>query len=314
MYVVRSATERLRFGDIISAGWLYDLYLRHDSIALKFEEDASGRRKYFVNRAPQPERQAGKDTVLAHAGDPEDPQDLVLGSGDPRWAVILTDDCELDSYATDRKSGSGRVLMAPIRRMSPDEIKAAGRPGNYRRFPLEPTAGFAGGVVELQRIFSVSLPSLLEPAPTTERLLGLTENAQERLSKALCAHVTRHGPSVAQVETAKLAALMTADGNATRRGQLLGGDAPATEHQALASQVAAALTAAWEIEQKALNTISDAWEAGDPSAASVTLLKEQIKKARDAFDEAGRLLDVDAEPQPDATPIAASDPHPAGDG
>ena len=52
MYRVLPEGQRLGFGDVVSADWLYDLYLRHDAIALKWEDGPGGRR--FLKNAAAP--------------------------------------------------------------------------------------------------------------------------------------------------------------------------------------------------------------------------------------------------------------------
>lgn len=287
MYVVRAETDRLNFGDVISAPWLFDLYLRHDAVALKAEDRGKGR-TWLENMAPQPERQPGKDGVLSHA-------DEALGFGNPRWAIILTDDCEMETLQ-ERRTTSGRIMLAGIRPATPAEIAVAQTRGTYRRFPLPPdgAAGFAGGIVELQRIYSVFLPSLKTEPAVHERAVGLDPEAQGHLSQYLCAHATRHGPLVAAQESAKLAMLLTADGDPTVVADFKEEGStrePNADHKAVAEALTRGLSAAWILEGRILDEVSDAWERGDAAVASVETVRAQLQVVRESIDETIRLLD-----------------------
>jgi hypothetical protein len=287
MYRVLPTTDRLGFADVISADWLFDLYLRHDAVALKWEDRKQGR-VWFLNAAPDKERAAGKDDVLSHA-------DEALGSGNPRQAIILTDDCEMQTFH-ERRTSSGRILVAAIRPASADEIASAQSSDVYRRFVLPPDAaiGFAGGIVELQRLFSVSLPSLTTDPKVHTRLVGLDPDAQTSLAQYLCAHVTRHGPLVARKESAKLAMMLSAAGNSEVVADFKKAGTtrvPDAAHAEIATAVTQALFEAWALEHGPLNFVSDAWERGDAPAASIAQVRAQVERARNAFDNALGLLD-----------------------
>lgn len=287
MYRVLPTEDRLGFGDVISADWLFDLYLRHDAVALKWE-DQRARRIWFENQAPPAERAAGKDAVLSHA-------DEVVGSGNPRLAIVLTDDCEMETFA-ERRTSAGRVLFGAIRSASAADIAAAQASDAYRRFalPPDPAMGFAGGIVELQRIFSVSLPSLITTPLEHTRIVGLDAEAQTDLAQYICAHVTRHGPLIAAKESTKLAMMLSANGDPAvvadfkKAGSTR---APEAAHAEIATGLTAALFQAWALEHGPLNFVSDAWDRGDGPAASVAEVRAQLELARDAFDNALRLLD-----------------------
>lgn len=290
MYRVLPTTDRLGFGDVISADWLFDLYLRHDAVALKWEDRKQGR-VWFLNAKPDQERAAGKDDVLSH-------YDEALGSGNPRLAIILTDDCEMETFHK-RRTSAGRILFAGIRSATPAEITEALASDTYRRFVLPPdtTSRFAGGIVELQRMFSVSLPSLTTDPLVHTRIVGLDLGAQTELSQYLCAHVTRHGPLVARKESAKLAMMMSANGDAAAVADFKKAGstrAPESAHAEIATALTKAMFEAWALEHGPLNFVSDAWEHGDSPDASVAEVMAQVERARDAFNDALRLLEAGA--------------------
>jgi len=127
-----------------------------------------------------------------------------------------------------------------------------------------------------------------------ERVVGLDPDAQTALSQFLCAHVTRHGPLVAAKESAKLAMMLSANGDADviadfkKAGSTR---APETAHVEVATTLTQALFEAWALEHGPLNFVSDEWEQGADPAASVAEVRAQVERARDAFDNALRLLD-----------------------
>lgn len=288
MYRVQADDDRLGFGDVISAHWLFDLYLRHDAVALKWEDRGERGRFWFENKAPSPERHPGNDGVLSHAGE-------ALGSGNPRQAIILTDDCEMEALQT-RKTTAGRILLAAIQHASPAGIEEAQKRNTYRRFPLPPDDGgrFGGGIVELQRIFSVSLPSLTNDSAGYERLASLDSEAQARLSQSLCAHVTRHGPIVVARETAKLAMLMSSSGDPEVVAEFKAKGStrqPHDDHKAVAAAVTRGLSEAWMLEGRVLDEVSEAWERGDGAEASVAAVREQLRRVHDSIGEALQRLD-----------------------
>jgi len=279
VYRTPAPDERLGFGDVLEADWLFDLYLRHDAVALEPRDKGGG--TIYIPRAvvPRRDREPGKDVIASHA----DFGDAALGFGNPRRAIVLTDDCEMESLQG-RGGGRprGRIALAAVKRASAAEI-ADVRPGNFGLFALPPneTIGFDGGIVELQRAFSVYLPSLLgdnRPA----RLLALNPDAQGQLALRWCAHATRHGPMVAADGAGKLAGIMSAAGRddvlveiKERRQQ------PDEVHLAAARQVTATLAQAWAIEGRVLDQVSDAWENDDSTDASRAIVLKQFERLRE---------------------------------
>lgn len=284
MYRTTAPDERFGFGDVLEADWLFDLYLRHDAIAL--EPRPKGGSVVYVPRVTVPRRgrEPGKDVIASHA----EFGDAALGFGSPRRAIILTDDCEMESLQGRHERGRprGRVVLAAVRPAPAAEIGDV-RPGNFGLFALPPYEGlgFDGGIVELQRAFSVYLPSLLGSETRPTRLVALDAEGQGQLAIRWCAHATRHGPMVAQDGASKLAGIMSASG----RGDVLADikerrREPREEHLASAERLSATLSQAWAIEGRVLDQVSDAWERGDLSDGSRTVVVEQLQLLRDLAD------------------------------
>jgi len=268
--------ERLGFGDLLEADWLFDLYLRHDAVALEPREKGGG--VVFIPRAviPSRQREPGKDVIASHA----EFTDAALGFGNRRRAIVLTDDCEMESLQGRREGvgARGRIILAAVRAASADEIDDV-RPGNFGLFALPPDGdvGFDGGVVEFERVFSVSLPSLLGDA-RPRRLVALDAAGQGQLAIRWCAHATRHGPMVAQDGALKLAGIMSSGGRSDvlldireRRRE------PDERHLAAAGRLVATLAQAWAIEGRVLDQISDAWEHGDVADAARATVLEHLE-------------------------------------
>lgn len=268
---------------MLEADWLYDLYLRHDAVALEPRDKGGG--VVYIPRAiaPRHEQEPGKDVIASHA----EFSDAALGFGSSRRAIILTDDCEMESLQGRGQGGKprGRIVLAAVRRVAADEINAVRR-GNFGLFALPPddALDFDGGIVELQRAFSVYLPSLLGDArPKT--LVSLDAEAQGQLAIRWCAHATRHGPMIAHDGAGKLAGIMSAAGRShvltdirERRKE------PARTHLASAERLVATLAQAWAIEGRVLDEVSDAWERGDPSDSSRAVVLAQLERLRDLVD------------------------------
>lgn len=283
MYRLPLPEERFGFGDVLEAPWLFDLYLRHDAVPL--EPHAKGGGFIFIPRAtvPQRDREPGRDVIAGHA----EFGDAALGFGNPRRAVILTDDCEMESLQGRGDGGRprGRIVLAAVRPATVEEVEGV-RPGNFGLFALPPdeSVGFDGGIVELQRAFAVYLPSLLgESRPT--RLVALDPEAQGKLAARWCAHATRHGPMVAQDGASKLAGIVSAAGQADLLADIKARRRdPDASHLALAGHLTATLAQAWAIEGRVLDQVSDAWERGDPSDNARAVVLEQLERLRDLAD------------------------------
>lgn len=285
MYRIPASEERFGFGDVLEADWLFDLYLRHDAVALEPRERPGSAGIVYIPRAvaPRREREPGKDVIASHA----EFGDVATGFGNPRQAIILTDDCEMETLQGrgDAHRPRGRVVLAAIRPATQAEIEAV-RPANFGLYALQPhgEVGFPGGIVEFQRAFSVALLSLLGDA-RPRRLVALDAEAQGQLLTRWCAHATRHGPMVAADGARKLAGIMSASGNPEvlteireRRRD------PDAAQLATAEQLAASLAVAWAIEGRVLDQVSDAWERGDATDASRVTVLEELGRLRDLVD------------------------------
>lgn len=289
----RPEGERLSFGDVIEADWLFDVYLRPDAVSLHPEvDDVTGRVvRFTVRGAPPRKEQPPQKDAIAVAADFSEPWALAFGNN--RLAIVLTDDCELETiYGRDvpgeggPRKPRGRVLMAAIRAAGPEEV-AGVRPGNASAFALPASEGpaFPGAIVELGRSFTVGVKSLLEH-PDYRKVVSLDDEAKISLAQRWSAYATRHGPLVALAVGAVAGKLLEADGDPDRVAALRPvAAAPSGDWAVLAGAVASALTSAWHLEGPLGDRLLEEWEAGDPigdDLATLVTLLATIRAASDA--------------------------------
>jgi hypothetical protein len=274
MYRKPSSEEPLLFGDVFSSEWLFDAVIREEAIPLREIELARGRGRGFTPvRAEGP--QTEKDFVLAH--------------GRSCRAILVSDDCEIETCIVRRK-GKSRLLFAAISPWPSDEASAgkAARMKTFRRHPLEPADGFEGGIAELFRLFAVSGEALLK---TNGRVVGLEEDARALLEQRWAAFATRRGPFAAVDNATKLAHVLDANGEGDRFERLIRGDAlPTDEAQDVARAVARAFNQAWRTEGEIMQKIADVHESRSAGEGEVAILEAEMRTLGDLAIEAADLL------------------------
>lgn len=282
--------DRLSFGDVIEAAWLYDIYLRPDSVSLEVEI-RDGRIVNLTPRkvAPRSEPQPPRDAVAVNA---DFHQDWALAFGAQRGAIVLTDDCELETLYGRVIEGEaprkprGRIMFAAVKKATGAEI-AAVNDGNTSMFALpaqDDDPKFSGGIVDLGRTFTVNTKSLID-APRYQTLVSLDVDARVSLSQRWDAYAARHGPLIAAQMSFTFAQLLDADGRPERVTELRKGASPRSDLLDVADGVAAALTSAWTLEGPIGDRMLAAWEAGHPSgtlSAEAVAALESIRSGADA--------------------------------
>jgi hypothetical protein len=290
---------RLAFGDVIEAPWLFDVYVRSDSRALTPVHIKGGKPGFAIKEESST---AAEDRVFAQAT--MDPADVVLTNGAQRMAIVLTDDCELATLAGTRApEGSGwqprgRIVLASLRAASEDQITAqVAKRDDLGLHGLPPGEGFRGGIVDLNRLFSVQTKSLVGQgaSPLCGTVISLDEKARLELANRLAGHLLRHGPHSARIGARKLSQLWTAGGDRDVLKRL-GNDrewGDADKAQASKS-VEAVLLVAWALGGLILDKVDSAAEQGEPPGpslaevhAAITDLRRVSGQALDAFAKAG---------------------------
>lgn len=312
MYRTPAPDDRLGFGDVIEAPWLFDLYLREDAGAL-VPQTINGRQALVkLPEPPEADREGRKDGVLAAS----DYRDFAFGHGNSRRAIILTDDCEMESLqGRGRGATRGRVAMAAIRDATDAEARAV--PSlKYGLFGLPAHEGFPPGIVVLEAAFAVHITALAndQGTRTYSRLISLDADGQRELSERWCAHATRHGPLVARREAEKFASLLMANGDGEIASRLEDPQdelVPNPEYQAAAAAIVATAKAVWRLEGSVLDEIADAWAERQPPDAFRTMVVESLQTVRRAADRGLASLGADTwEPVPDGS-VGDEKPGPA---
>lgn len=305
----RDPTDRLSFGDVVEAPWLFDVYVRHDSAALSQINLKQGRIGY--EKRTEPPRTTDYN-VSAQAT--MDPNDVVLTTGTNRLAIVLTDDCELATLAGERtEEGAswgprGRIMLAALRASDDDAVRVqrgeAEDAGSGRR--KDPPLGFYGlpaygerqmppALVDFNRLFCVQTKSLIgDEGGTPHRVVvALDEEEQEKLARAFAAHLLRVGPVAARNAVKKLSQLWTAGGDAERLRALRAGSEWGDEDKGnAAAAIARVLEEAWVLGVPIFNLIDDAAIRAEAPDRSLRLVADSLRDIERYAREALRLLEA----------------------
>lgn len=261
MYRQPEESDPLLFGDVFSSNWLFDAVIKKDAIPLREVNLRGGGRGYAPVTPEGP--QTDKDFLLAH--------------GRTCRAILLSDDCEIETCLV-RKEGKSRLVFAAVAEWPTDNATAAKavRMTTFRRHPLEPADGFEGGIAELSRLFAVSGQALLN---THGRVVALDDHARALFEQRWAAFATRRGPFAASDNATKLAHVLDANGESDRFDLLVGGDAlPNSAAQDVAKAVARAFTQSWRTEGEVMQRIADIYEKRTVGDEEVALLEAELRK------------------------------------
>jgi hypothetical protein len=278
--VYQPPTGDLEFGDVFSADWMFDVHVRGDAVPLKTFQCRVGR-----DRPP----------VLGYqAAAAAEDRDLVLAHGKQRRAILLSDNCEIESVMVRR--GRGRLTFAPLEVWPSDaaQVDRELNSSSFRRHPLPPEGDFTGGVVNLQSLFAVGQDAMAADAPDP-RLIRLDADAALDLEIRWNAFATRRGPLAHRDNAWKLAVLLTADGDAEVLREMLRLDneerpKPEGLDVAAANLLAQTLTAAWGLEGEGLTEVAEALEREDAPGASRDAILERLRELEEFAAQAQRAL------------------------
>ena len=270
MYHAPSKGEPVLFGDVFSSSWLFDAFINRDAVPLREITLKGGNRGYAPVSAPG---QPDKDFLLAH--------------GTSCRAIVLSDDCEIESCLV-RRGGRGRLVFAAVEPWPSASIAVGVRTSNFRRHPLEPADGFEGGIAEFFRLFAVTGQALLG---ASGRIICLEEEARALLEQRWAAFATRRGPLAAADNATKLAHVLDAAGDADRFKLLVDGDAlPKTAAQDIAKTVARAFNQAWRAEGEIMQRIADVHEQRLAGLDEIALLETEMRALGDYATAAANSL------------------------
>jgi hypothetical protein len=271
MYV--PAEGQLEFGDIFSARWFFDAYLRRDAVPLVEFQGRGGSRAW-------------------RRAEPSSSRDLVFTHGQQRAALLLSDDCEIETIL--RRGGRSRLVFAAVEQLPVDASDAtkALESRAFRRFGLRRADAFAGGIVEFQQLFAVSSDAVLKADDGIDpRVARLNPEARLQLEMRWNAYAVRRGPLTHLDNAEKLARLLSSDGDAEKlRALTARSEDPTPDHQAAALAIVAAMNAAWDIEGAVFNKLGEAYERGDEASAIRNEIVENLRGLAAKTQRAAALL------------------------
>lgn len=236
--------------------------IHEDAVALAPINLSRGQGRGYAPMIPGSLYNTGRDFMLAH--------------GRSCRAVLLSDDCEIETCLV-RSEGKSRLVFAAVAPWPADPAEAAKtmERTTFRRHPLQPGDGFEGGVVDLVRLFAVSGKALLNVGG---RVIGLGEEGRAALEQRWAAFATRRGPLAAADNATKLAHILDAKGDAARLDLLHDGDAlPSDAVQEAAKAVARTLNQGWRTEGEIMQRIADVHEARGAGDEEVALLESELR-------------------------------------
>lgn len=268
------ATGPLAFGDIFSAEWFFDAYLRRDAFPL-VEIQITGGTRAWRRAAPAPDR------------------DLVFAHGKQHSAILLADDCEIETIL--RRRGRSRLIFAAIEPLPPrhEDAQRELQTRAFRRFPLSPAAEFSGGIVEFQRLFAMSVDGVeVTDEGVDPRILRLNAETRLALETRWDAYATRRGPLTHLDNAEKFVRLMSANGDRDRLERLHERhEDPEEEYAELGRALIAALNTAWEIEGAVMNNMAEDYERQTGAARSVDEILSAMRRLASRAQRAVALLE-----------------------
>jgi hypothetical protein len=203
-------TVSLSFGDICSADFFYDAYLRADASTLR-------ERFQTADKAPWLKKAFGVDELRSYvpvnpevpALKPQEGEDFLLAHGSHfERAICLSDDCEIESrLGRAGAEPTGHILFAPVTEVIEAQRKTFTQVNWGRMLLIEDD----GPVVEIRRVFPVAAEDVA--ARLSEEALEhdpVEQVALLRLQSWWQAYSSRRGPLVAAANSAKLASALQA--------------------------------------------------------------------------------------------------------
>lgn len=205
MFRVPDAGAEVAFGDVFEVGWVGDVYVGSSSERL-MRQTLRGGAVGFV--PAQPDQRSERWVVSAG-------QASRLSA--PIRCMVTNDDCHIegviqgraDSETGRRLSAGGRLLLAPIRPASPDEVAQT---GSFKRLPVvgegsglvvPPSFGH-GGLIDFDQTFNLKLGRDDVAAFVAGRIASPTADGRRVLERKWAAFSARRGPMVSELASAQL--------------------------------------------------------------------------------------------------------------
>lgn len=255
------------FGDIFSATFLHDVYLRSDAQLLGTRDVPA---KHGGGLAYSPSFGRNREYVLAH--------------GARCQAILITDNCVIDT-ALGRDGAArgprGRLLFAPILPM-PAEDRSTNA---FGRFPIPEAPDVEGGIAELRRCFMVDARDVADNAGA--RLASMASELAEELEIRWNAYAARRGPLAALRNAEKLASLLARAAGRTALGE--------SDLEA-ARSLAEAVTASWKLEGRYLEAAAGAFDSGAAGGTEIAAVAVALRELAARAEQAAQILEDPTNP------------------
>jgi hypothetical protein len=226
------------FGDIFESAFLFDVHLRKDAVQLGAQNMSA--------------RYGGG---LAFSARYPGNRHYVLGRGGPFRAILITDNCAVDTALDQRHDASddppakpkGRLLFAPLTEADADVTDIP----TFGRFLLPPCPGrFGAHIAELRRCFMVDARDVAEHKDS--RVASLDDDLAEALEVRWNAFAVRRGPLANARNAEKLLGTLTRIAGRE--------DAPTEDELSAARSLTDVLAATWRLEGAGLEAVGDAFD------------------------------------------------------
>jgi hypothetical protein len=259
---LRERRPPLKFGDICSGDFLFDVYVRADARAV-IRAEMGGR---------FPEKMGwGSGPIPYYVPVADADEGLVVTHGRPHDVVCLSDDCLIETaLGRDGRAPSGRLLFAPLQRATRDELVALDENPTYGRFPLPADELHEiSYIVALRACFMVDARAVHGALPEFV-LRSTTETIRLDLANRWAAYACRRGPLVVEDNLGKFVSYLAEDG------------APEDEAVALGEAVAAVAGAAWAFEGRAIERAGQTADEKLAAADALRLLESDLRRVAEA--------------------------------
>jgi hypothetical protein len=265
--------ESLAFGDICQANFLHDIHVRADARTMGTDvaTAAFAKKKWNVDQEvryyiPEAAPKQGENFVLAH--------------GAQASAVVLADDCAVETALG--RDGDGpqkrRILFAPIVKITAEEASDLVE-GNFGRFPLPADSQVPDDyAVDLRRCFMVDARDVTDALTAGGfRVRSLDDEARSGLSERWSAYAVRRGPLVAEDSADKFAGHLADTGHADD-----------DQAEDIANKLVEVVATAWVYEGEAVeragNTATDHLDTDEVIERLIADLEAVQKAAGTAID------------------------------
>ncbi len=249
------------FGDIFEASFLFDVYVRADAVQL--------------GRRAAPQKHGGG---FAFSASFREDRAYVLGHGAPHRAILITDDCVVDTaLGQGREDGKpkGRLLFAPISPATESDLKTQA----FGRFALPASGKMRDGVVELRKCFMVDARDVADHI--NARVATLAPCLVEDLEVRWNAFAARRGPFAALRNAEKLVGVLIEE---------RGAGEPDEGDKVVGQEVAAVVATAWRLEGSDLEAVADAFNDKTDGSPALAALEAGLRELSDQAAKAAEMV------------------------